>query len=336
MSTVLTVDADLPLAFNKMGAAVVDTISNTLIGATITQLRNLSVLFGGRVAGAAEFAAIKTQGFMATPSCYVVPLGSTATINESQSDLKQVMSSRIGVIVMFSNVANVLAGDRRGQTVTELYSVVKFGIFHALLNWNPMSVPENPQLAGSIDPILGHGIRGYYFVGEKLLDYDPARLWITFDFALDIQITGVGDGWRATGVPLNTIGLNIVNPASPDPGDIPSEVLVSQIITLEDDDAITRAGCVVRRQCRQPFNCRGALNTSMKTIRVKPSPNMVIFDPERKDRIESWGRLVPLNTYWIRRIQQRDCVVVEDEPEKKPEKKVEPPKAPDPAKGDDK
>jgi len=108
----LNSDAALPQTFTLNTPIPVSMESNLLISATIAQIKQLSTIFGGRVAGAAEFAAVKSQGFLATPAAYVIPLGSEATGNQSQSDLKQVMSSRIGIVCMFDNVPAVLAGCR--------------------------------------------------------------------------------------------------------------------------------------------------------------------------------------------------------------------------------
>ena len=48
----------------------------------------------------------------------------------------------------------------------------------------------------------------------------------------------------------------------------------------------------------------------MKTIRVRPADGLRIRDPERNNLIESEGRVVPYNQYWMRRLQDGDVVVV--------------------------
>ena len=50
----------------------------------------------------------------------------------------------------------------------------------------------------------------------------------------------------------------------------------------------------------------------MKTIRVRPADGLRIRDPERNNLIESEGRVVPYNQYWMRRLQDGDVVVVPD------------------------
>ncbi len=198
----------------------------------ITQLKLVGV-FGGRVAGAAEYAAAKDQGFLQTPAAYVIPIGEDASENTSANQTYQIITERIQIIVAFSNAVGVLSGDdRRGQTVSEQFEIVKFGIFKALLNWNPLNLNENPTLPDQTDPAIGHAIRGFRYMGGDLISYDLSRLYYSWIFGLDVTITEY-DGWLLTGIPLEEIGFEIQNETTGEPTDI----LATGLITgLQDVD----------------------------------------------------------------------------------------------------
>jgi hypothetical protein len=143
----------------------------------IEQLRIFAPVFGGRVAGAADFErGIETEGMLDLPAAYVVPMDEDAEDNDEQVGLYQVVTERIGVIVEFDN-----SGDRRGQSVSEQYGPVRAEIWRALLNWNP-------------DPL--HAPRGMSYGGGAWMSQDRARLFYRWEFLLHVQITDA-DGFDA-------------------------------------------------------------------------------------------------------------------------------------------
>jgi hypothetical protein len=115
------------------------------------------------------------------------------------------------VVVILSNEAGVTSdNDRRGYNNATMFDVVKFSIFRAILNWNPFSLTENPDEPDKSDPVIGHAVRGYAYEGCHLIEYDLARLVYRFDFSIEITITD-SDGWQASGVPLESILLDLVD-----------------------------------------------------------------------------------------------------------------------------
>jgi hypothetical protein len=48
-------------------------------------------------------------------------------------------------------------------------------------------------------------------------------------------------------------------------------------------------------------------------IKVRPAAGLRIIDPDRKDWIEPTGRMVPANSYWAKRLRDRDVEIVPDE-----------------------
>ena len=161
----------------------------------VAQLRAAAPLFGGRVAGAADFATgLETQVWQDLPAAYVIPLDDEAEPNDAQNAIYQIVNERIGVIVEFENGV-----DRRGQTVTALYEPTRAGLFAALLNWNP-------------DPTRAP--RGFMYAGGHLIQFDRKRLFYQWEFNLPITITEV-DGWQPDSTPLLEIDANS------DPGNPP-------------------------------------------------------------------------------------------------------------------
>jgi hypothetical protein len=174
----------------------------TDIQPVIVQIRKVATIFQNRVGGAAEFAVIDTAGLLQTPSAYVLPGEQSAEPNESMNGLYQLVTEKFSIIVMFSNSIGVAAGDRRGQaTITQYYEIVKRQIFKAILNWNPNNPHENPLVPA--DPTTeNHGIRGFYYIGANLREFDNARLFYEYHFGIESYITNETDGWNLDGDPL--------------------------------------------------------------------------------------------------------------------------------------
>jgi len=160
--------------------------------AVIVHLRANAPIFGGRVAGAANFTkALETEGMLDLPAAYVVPADDDATENLEANLLVQDVTERFSVIVELPNDA-----DRRGQRATTLYDPVRAALWAALLNWR-------------LDPVKA--AKGLYYAGGSLLDLDRARLFYRWDFAQDIRITDE-DGWQQPLIPLTSISFTTSQP----------------------------------------------------------------------------------------------------------------------------
>jgi hypothetical protein len=161
------------------------------IDAVVAQLRLYAPVFGGRVAGAAEFAGgVSDQTWMASPAAYVLPLDEEAGENDSNDGLYQIVAERVGVVLALDNSA-----DRRGQSTATQLGGLRAAVFAALLNWRP---DPNSQ------------VRGYAYGGGRLLDMDRGRLFYQWEFVIATTITD-DDGWQPPSVPLTEIDLVITD-----------------------------------------------------------------------------------------------------------------------------
>ena len=184
----------------------------------VKQLRRLPVLNGNVAAGAIE--ELQNYQFASLPAAYVVPLEDVAGENDSMTATFQVVTQRIGIVVIFSNTDGVVSGnDRRGQATAQQFDIVKFSVFHAILNWNPWSIPENQDIPDSntnaeltdlADPIIGHAIRGFRYEGCAPVAYGLDRTAYEYRFAIDYTISD-DDGWKLEGVPLEEMLIEYVD-----------------------------------------------------------------------------------------------------------------------------
>jgi hypothetical protein len=161
-----------------------------IFGTFIAQLRANAPIFGGRVAGAAEFyAGLRNYNTsMALPAAYVLPLGQDADGNSIMNGLIQLVHKGVGIAVELDAQT-----DRRGQAPTMDFDIIEAQIFASCLNL-----------------VLGECrmTRGAYFTGARYLDLDRARLWYQWEFGLDWQITDA-DGVQPFSEPLNAIDVDI-------------------------------------------------------------------------------------------------------------------------------
>lgn len=130
--------------------------------------------FAGRIAGAAEFAALSPDAKLAMPSAYVIPLDDSAQPNSSDNGYSQKVRDGFAVIVVLSNVADELGNSSVAQ-VQPTRNVLNA----ALLSWSPDSE---------------HGPIEYE--GGQLLDVDRARLYYQFEYASETEFTEA-DTWQA-------------------------------------------------------------------------------------------------------------------------------------------
>lgn len=130
--------------------------------------------FSGRIAGAAEFAALSPDAKLAMPSAYVIPLDDSAQPNGSDNGYSQIVRDGFAVIVVLSNDADELGNSSVAQ-VQPIRNVLNA----ALLSWSPDSE---------------HGPIEYE--GGQLLDVDRARLYYQFEYASETEFTEA-DTWQA-------------------------------------------------------------------------------------------------------------------------------------------
>lgn len=149
----------------------------------MTQLKTYAPMFGGRVAGAANFAVgLETQVWMDLPAAYVIPLDEDASENLDVAGLRQTITERIGIIVELDNAA-----DRRGQAPAATLNDARAAVFAAVLGWH--IAPDRSA-------------RGLYYGGGQLREFDRARLFYQFEFCLDATYTYADGFQQPPGVPL--------------------------------------------------------------------------------------------------------------------------------------
>ena len=182
------------------------TTAPSIMGTFIAQLRASAPIFGGRVAGAAEFykGLRDYNTSLALPAAFVVPLGQEAEPSQVWNGLIQIVHKLVGVIVELDAQT-----DRRGQAPTMQFEEIEAQIFASVLN---LDVGECRM------------VRGSTFHGARYLDLDRARLFYQWEFNLDWQITDT-DGVQPVSVPIQQIEVDVFN-APAVPGDIPAAVIV--------------------------------------------------------------------------------------------------------------
>lgn len=123
--------------------------------------------FGGRIAGAAEFAVIEQDAKLIYPCAYVILLDDAAEPNTSDNGYKQTVRDSFAVIVLLSNSADELGKSSVAQ-VLQIRNVLN----RALLSWQPDSE---------------HGPIEYE--GGQLLTVDRARLYWQYEYSAETEFT---------------------------------------------------------------------------------------------------------------------------------------------------
>lgn len=181
----------------------------SIMGTLIASLRANAPIFGGRVAGAAEFyAGLKNYNTsMALPAAYVLPLGQEAEPNKYWGGLVQIVHKTIGIAVELDAQT-----DRRGQAPAMNFEEIEAQLFASVLN---ITIDECRM------------VQGANYGGARYLDLDRARLFYQWEFILDWQITDA-DGVQPVSVPLEHVEVDIFHApgAVGVPGSIPAAVVV--------------------------------------------------------------------------------------------------------------
>lgn len=179
-----------------------------ILAAFISQLRANAPMFGGRVAGAAEFVrGLRDYNTsMPLPAAYVLPLIQDADPNTSYGGLQQIVHMGIGVAVELDAQT-----DRRGQAPAMDIDTVRAQVFASVLNYR-------------IDDC--HMARGAAYAGSRPLDVlDRARWFYQFEFNIDWQITDA-DGFQPVAEDLLALDAYIYGPhGPPPPGTMPAAVV---------------------------------------------------------------------------------------------------------------
>lgn len=161
-----------------------------ILAGFISQLRANAPMFGGRVAGAAEFVrGLRDYSTsLPLPAAYVLPgPQEVEQANDTWGGLQQLVHYGVGVAVELDAQT-----DRRGQAPAMDLDDVRDQIFASVLNYK-------------LDDC--HMARGAYYSGAHGLDLDRARLFYQFNFTVDWQITDA-DGFNVDGIPIVSVELD--------------------------------------------------------------------------------------------------------------------------------
>ena len=161
------------------------------LSAVITQLRTYATVFGGRVAGAADYAALKSDAKLTLPCCFVVPGETTAEPNALGSGQFQWLTETIGAIVIMDNAT--LINDRRGQTAATQVDTIRDSIWSALLWWQ-------------FDPRSAQGLS--YAGDQEVEGMTQARLPWAYSFSQRIQIVSA-DGFQPVYPDLDEVDITV-------------------------------------------------------------------------------------------------------------------------------
>jgi hypothetical protein len=183
--------------------------SPSIVAGFIASLRANAPIFGGNVAGAAEFyRGLKDYNTsLPMPAAYVLPLTQDAEPNRTYGGLMQIVHKTIGIAVELD-----AQRDRRGQDPAMNLEVIETQIFASCLN---LYLGECRM------------VQGAYFSGGRWLDLDRARVFYQWEFVTEWQITDL-DGVQPPSIPLQSVEVDIFNApgAVGVPGTDPAAVVV--------------------------------------------------------------------------------------------------------------
>lgn len=178
----------------------------SVLGSFIASLRANAPVFGGRVAGAAEFykGLRDYSTSLPMPAAYVLPLGQDAEPNRTFGGLMQLVHKSIGIAVELD-----AQRDRRGQDPTMGFETIEMQVMASCLN---LYIGECRMSQGA------------YFGGARWLDLDRARLWYQWEFLVDWQLNDL-DGVQPVTMPFESIEVDIFKGPDVAPGTLPAAVV---------------------------------------------------------------------------------------------------------------
>jgi len=138
-----------------------------LLSQIINELRAGAPRFGGRVFGAAEFAAVPEAGHAPVASAYVMPLDDRAGDNTSSTGIYQQNRDAFAVVVSVDNTAD------------ELGSVATADQVH-VVRAELLAVLAGLRVSADYGPIE--------YEGGMLLKMNRARLFYRFEFGADWEL----------------------------------------------------------------------------------------------------------------------------------------------------
>lgn len=139
------------------------------VGPIVLKLRLAETSFANRIGGAAELA-LAMQYTLQTEMAFVVQMAETASANQLDSGINQMVTERFGVIVALDNAAS--DKDKVGFAAYDRLFAIRTEIFEALLGW---------QMTGAETLVS--------YAAGRVIRVDRAYLWYQFEFVVGTRIT---------------------------------------------------------------------------------------------------------------------------------------------------
>jgi len=136
----------------------------------IDQLKAETTLFGGRIAGASEYADEVAAARLTLPCAFVIRGAIFTDDARTLGEVVQMMTEEFGIAVAVDNSV-----DGRGQAAEEFLDDVRTELLKALLGWNP-DAEHN----------------AFEYGGEQPLEINRGRLWRLFLFRTSSEIGSLG------------------------------------------------------------------------------------------------------------------------------------------------
>lgn len=172
-----------------------------LINPIVAHLRATCPTFASRVAGGIDWDAVAESAQLSHPSAYVIATADSATANDIQSGVRQVIADKIDVVIVLD------AADERGQEANDALHLIRAELWRALVGWNP---------GAEYDPMV--------YAGGGLLHISRARIIYRFSFMAEFQLgrnvstdpAETWHEWELDGLPGftgATINMDCIDPA---------------------------------------------------------------------------------------------------------------------------
>lgn len=143
------------------------------LGLIAAKIIAASTRFENRVGGTVELDLAITSTLQ-KDMAFVVPLGETASPNENDTIINQLVTERFAVVVALAS--DTSQRDKSGITAYDTVDDARADIFHAILGW---TMPDTDYFIS--------------YAGGSILDFSRAYLWYEFDFDCAVRI-GQDDG----------------------------------------------------------------------------------------------------------------------------------------------
>ncbi len=148
-----------------------------LLSPIVIKLRDAETDFGRYIGGSADL--VKAMDYSLTKeAAFVIQLAETASTNNYDNSISQLISERFAVVVALDNGSS--DKDKLGIIAYDRLQGIRTQLFKAILGWQ---IPAAESITS--------------YSGGKVLGINRAKLWYQFEFSADTRITdddGIDNG----------------------------------------------------------------------------------------------------------------------------------------------